>query len=247
MVNAIKSVLLFLLLCSTTQAQINLTYTKAKALVGITNPQQVGDRILVGADSLPSISNVVIIKATTTAKFLKLRARASLFQTVELEKIGTDEWLLTQPGKYAIEATSFDPDKGIDEKTIEVVLDGKVPTPPTPEPDPTPTPPNPPSPVPVDEFDNLGQRVAIWSSGCPKKTELAACYTKAVKQLREVPSATVNTVVAELIACRTTLLGADLPKYKTMVDNINIDLQARGAMGKAVYADYFEAISKGLL
>jgi len=144
-----KTILIvLLLLCSTAQAQIDLSFTKAKALVGITNPQQVGNRFLVGNDSLPSISNVLIIKATTSSKFLLIEANANLEEVVDLEKLeGRDnEYLLTQPGTYYITATSFDPDKGIDKKRIKVVLDGTVPTPPTP---PTPVPPTPdPTPTP---------------------------------------------------------------------------------------------------
>jgi hypothetical protein len=236
--------LVFATCCSIADAQIELSYTKAKSLTGITNPKQVGTRILVGADSQPTIANVAIIKATTPAKFLKLRARTSLFQSVELEKISNTEWLLSQPGKYAVEATSFDPEKGIDEKTIEITLDGS-PEPP-PEPGPTPPGPTPPSPVPVDEFDNIGQRVASWSAGLPKRPQVAACYVRAATRLQEDPVATVNVVSADLVNCRISLLGNEASSYKEFTEKLNIDLQSRWPMSKGTLADYFLAISKGL-
>jgi hypothetical protein len=242
------------LFASVAHAQIELSYTKAKSLAGVTDPRQIGDQFLVGADSQPTISNVAIIKATTPAKFLKLRARTSLFQTVELEKISNTEWLLSQPGKYAVEATSFDPDKGIDEKTIEVVLDGSPsppapgPTPPGPGPGPEPTPPPGPTPgpVPVDEFDNIGQRVASWSVGLPKKAQVSACYVRAATRLFEDPTATINSVSADLVNCRTSLLGNDASLYIALTDKLNADLKARWPMSKGTLADYFVAISKGL-
>jgi hypothetical protein len=229
--------------CSLAHAQIELTATKAKTLSGVTDPQQIGEIFLVGSDSSPSVANVIIIKATTTAKFLKLRARSSLFQTVDLKQIGSSEWLLLQPGKFAIEATTFDPEKGIDEKIIEVVLDGS-PSPPAPEP--SPPSPTPPGPLPVDEFDNIGQRVATWSATLPKRPQVAACYVRAATRLREDPIATVNSVSADLVNCRTSLLGSESLLYAKFTDNLNADLKARWPMSKGTLADYFTAIAKGL-
>ena len=141
-------VLLFLM-SSTCFGQIELSYTKAKSLVGVTAPRIIGDRIVVGEDSKPSVTSVAIITAKTTSKFVSLKARKSLFESGGLTKISDTEWILSGEGRWKVEATSFDPEKGIDEASIEIVI-GPAPDPgPTP-PDPGPTPPPDPTPTPKD-------------------------------------------------------------------------------------------------
>lgn len=144
------AIFLILLFGSRSFAQIEISYVQAKSLVGVTAPRLVGDRILVGDDSKPSVSQVAIISVKTPAKFVTLKARKSLFESAQLTKISDTEWILSGEGRWKVEATSFDPDRGIDEAAVEIVIGPRPGPTPDPEPDPKPDPtPEPPKDLPI--------------------------------------------------------------------------------------------------
>lgn len=136
----IRPLIAFLLLASTAFGQIDISWTTQKSVTGLVNPRTVGTRILVADESNPVASRVVIVKVVTAAKFVKLSARKSLFEFADLEKLSDNEWLITAPGKYLVEAVTFDPATGIDERRIEITFGEPEPVPP-PKPDPIPVPP----------------------------------------------------------------------------------------------------------
>lgn len=127
-------------------AQVETTVTRKKALLGVTNPQVQGNRILVGDDSNVSVSDVVLLEVKSDYKFQRLKARQN-GNRVEPEKLADNLYLFAGSGSYVCEITVFDPDKGIDDAEIKFDI-GTSPNPPTP---PRPTPPEPqPDVVPND-------------------------------------------------------------------------------------------------
>ncbi len=96
----------------------------------------------------------------THAKFVTLKAQATLFETVKVYELipnNDDEHLYVftgKPAKFLVTVTTFDPETGIKEDSKVVTIGKPEPTPdpdpdPNPDPDPDPNPdPNPP-PVPI--------------------------------------------------------------------------------------------------
>jgi len=137
--------------CTITSGELSLTSRPAKALTGVSQPEVIANVVLVGNDSVPVVSQVAIVKASTKAKFIRVRARNDLFNSTALSEISraTDEsgvthreYLLSGAGRYAVEAMTFDPESGIEEQTIEVLVGPSKPPQP-PEPTPVPVPPTP--------------------------------------------------------------------------------------------------------
>lgn len=220
-------------------AAVDVSVAKMKAIAGINAARVVEGAIIVSDDSKPVVTQVAILTVTTKAKFVRVKARKSLFEFGQVSKIGDSEWLLSGSGRYAVEVTAFDPELGIDEKVIDVEL-GEDPTPPGPGPGPDP------GPVPPDAFDNLGQRIAKASAGLPKRAEVAAVYRSFAKQLREEPLITVATAVEGAAKQRTSLLAGDAPKWNAFAELLTEDLKKRWPMAKGTLADYFDCIVVGL-
>jgi hypothetical protein len=242
----LQTLLVWLAVASCAIAQtsaIDASVEKARAITGVQSARIVGEAILIGEESKPVVSSVAILRVSTKAKFVKIKARRSLFDLGAVTKIGDGEWMLVGSGKYAVEITTFDPELGIDETVIEVVLGDPEPEPepPTPEPD-IPAP----GPMPPDAFDNIGQRVAKVTAGLPKRVEVAGVYRFGAKQLREEPLTTVNSAFDRIFAERASILGSDFEKYRPFVELISNDVKQRWPMSKGVLADYFDAVAVGL-
>lgn len=136
-----------------TTAAAQVTVDVKKSLVGVTKPEIVGDRIFVGADSNPSVSDVAVVSVDPAWKFqlLKFRRDGQRFQA---DKLTDTQWIVVGKGKYELAATLFDPEKGIFDDEYSFELGGS----PGPKP-PEPTPPEPgPSPAPIVE---TGFRVLV--------------------------------------------------------------------------------------
>jgi hypothetical protein len=153
------AIIVALLLSSGAAAQIKTSTTEKLALLGVTSPVVQGNRILVGADSNVAVSPVVILEVATDYKFKRLKARRD-GQRVEAEPLSETQWLFAGKGKYLVEITVFDPERGIDETELTFEI-GSGPKPPD-EPS-GPDDPNPPPPPPAGPFDNLAIRVATLS------------------------------------------------------------------------------------
>lgn len=239
----IRPLIAFLLLASTAFGQIDISWTTQKSVTGLVNPRTVGTRILVADESNPVASRVAIVKVVTAAKFVKLSARKSLFEFADLEKLSDNEWLITAPGKYLVEAVTFDPATGIDERRIEITFGEPEPVPP---PKPDPVPPPKPNPVPADEFGNIGQRASLLAVGLPKVSEVAVLYRNGAKRLASDPTASIDIVSAELRDRRLALLGAESTKYAALIAEIKKEQDARWPMGRGVFASFYAAIATGL-
>lgn len=140
-----------LLLCPFAQAQIELGYVLQKSMVGVTTPRIIGERILIGNDSKPTISQVAIVTVTCKER-VRVVARKSLQEFGTLEKLteGTNvetgvtvtEYLLSGSGTYLLDAMSFSFDRSLS-VTIGQPDPPIPPDPPDPGPNPPPVPPGP--------------------------------------------------------------------------------------------------------
>jgi|GEM_PF-3315865 len=221
---------------------ISVEIKKVKALSGLENLQTYQTLILFDDKSSLSFADAAKLNVSTSAKFVKVKARKNLFENAEIKKLTDYEYLLVGSGKYAVEITTFDPEKGIDEKTVVIEI-GETPAPaPVPNPTPNPTP----APIPDDKFDNIGKRVSQWSAGLPKKLEISALYKKVSKDLIENPLFTITETGIVITKEREQILGQDIIKYTKLLEDLNTDLRSRWPLSKQAYAEYLLAISKGL-
>lgn len=244
MLNKIVAVFIAILFSSIAFGEIDVEVSKTQALSGMTNPRIFKEFVFYEKPSEPKFISAAILKIKTEAKFVKVKARKTLFENGDVFKISNDEFLLVGSGKYAVEIATFDPEKGIDEKTVSVELGEEpqpVPGPDIPTPNPTPTP-----DVPDDKFGNIGKKVATWSAGLPKRLELANVYKEASKRLDEDPAATITQVGEDLLRKRIEVLGSDIEKYSSFTEKLSNDLKTIWPLGRKDYSEYLLAISKGL-
>jgi hypothetical protein len=95
---------------------------------------------------------VAEVTVKTSAKFLSVKAQASLFEGVKVYELiapaeGERRFVFTgKPSKFLVTVTAFDPETGIREESRVVTIG--VPTPEPPAPPNPPTPPTPPGPTP---------------------------------------------------------------------------------------------------
>lgn len=234
--------ILWLMLVIPAWAELDVTVVKSRVITGVANPRVVGDVVLYDGDQNPKVTPAAQITIVTDFKFVRVKARTSLFESSNIQQISPGVYLLTGPGKYALEVIAFDPEKGIDEKVVPVELGDIDPVPEPDKPEPTPNP----SPVPPDSFDNIGQRVAKATVGASKKADVAKIYRDGAKELRENPSVTVNGVFDKVFNQRTAIVSVDAEKWKAFIELLNLDVKARWPMSRGTVADYFTAIAIGL-
>lgn len=243
----LTSLLLFAMLNLSAIAQLEVRVSKVAVLTEAINARTINTYIVFDSeDSRPKFVPGALIDIDTKAKFVKVRARKSLFESTVAVKISEYQYLVLGSGKYAIEVTTFDPELGIDEQSINVEL-GFSPSPepePTPEPEPEPTPT--PNPVPDDQFNNLGKKTQNWSKGLPKRKELAAVYRDAAKLLTESPITTINDATLMIADSKNKLLGSEAVKYNVFFENLNADLRSRWPLSRGDLAAYMTCVAVGL-
>lgn len=157
--------------------------------------------------------------------------------TADIEQVDVGVYSVSKPGKHRVEVNAIGQNPLIwDDETVEVVVGDS----PAPEPGPD-------NPVGPDEFDNLGQRVARWSAGLPKRAEVGAVYLKHAKELVESPSSSVESVSKKLVAAVESTLAGDTA-WVEVRKNINADLRARwlSSNDKRWLSRYYVAIAAGL-
>jgi len=234
------SKLLVCLLVQVAFGDLSVNVTKSQVLCGLVNPRTVQTFILFEQEgSKPEFAPAAIIQVKTNSKFVRVKARKNLFEGTNVTKISDTDYLLLGEGKYAVEVTTFDPDLGIDEQILTVELG---PVTPTPEPTPIPVP----NPIPDDEFNNLGKRVSEWSKALPKRKEVAGIYRDVAKMLTENPIITINDATAILVESRGKILGSDLARYSTFLENLNADLRSRWPLSRGEFAKYLTIVALGL-
>ena len=84
------------------------------------------------------------------------------------------------------------------------------------------------------------------SAGLPKR-ELAAIYSAGASRAKNDRQATVDMITGDIIAQRSTVLGADYAAYSKLIDTINADIKSRwSVINKQTLSEYCTAIALGL-
>ncbi len=235
---------LLLCLASSAFGQVETTVTRKKALLGVTNPQVQGSRILVGDDSNVSVSDVVLLEVKSDYKFQRVKARVS-GNRVEPEKLGENVYLFAGSGKYEIEITCFDPDRGIDDAEIAFDI-GIKPTPPTP---PQPTPPEPKPEVVPNDY-GVGQLTYDMApADAANASKFAKAYRDGAGKLFGVGGlATIDKILADIQAAVAGRQCSDLTKceawgtWKTKLDAaIKAEQTRRGSFSRE---DWYKALTE---
>lgn len=161
-----RPLFVFLLLCTSTFAQINLVEQQTQVWSGFDAPVVREGRVYTGPFSKPRLERTdveVVVHQVVPYEFLQVQAeRIPTLESIELSEVdGTlNTWKFpadTVAGKYRVAAIAFDPKKGIATKRLDVTI-GK----PAPDPDPDPDPdPKPPEPTPDLPIAGQGLRVMI--------------------------------------------------------------------------------------
>lgn len=228
----------------------SLTPTRVNIASGYTNPRVVGPYVLHGDFSKPVVRTGALVTIETAS------AEQTLFELfaedtkagciVDLEKLPDGSRLLVGDSVYQLTAV-FDKPLVIKRLVVDLSL-----VPPKPNPDPKPEPPKPdpkpePKPdVPPDEFDNIGQQVAAWAVGLPRKNEVAVLYAQCATDLVST-TLSINACIAKMVKSRTeTLKPEELAAYQPLLDKLNADFKKRYPMPAQAAADYFNALAAGL-
>lgn len=139
----------FFLLQSIAYGQLSLEVTKKKAITLPAKPEVIDNVVFIELGTEPTIQEVALINVISDSKFVRVTARKNLLEVADLKKLNERQWLLTTSGTFLVEAFSFDPDKGLDEARVQVVLGIPDPTPPEPAPGPVPPSPTPDNVAPI--------------------------------------------------------------------------------------------------
>jgi hypothetical protein len=230
-----------LLLCSIAQAQVETTVTRKKALLGVTNPQVQGNRILVGDDSNVSVSDIVLLEIKSDYKFHRVKAKQN-GNRVEPEKLAEKVYLFAGAGSFVVEVTVFDADKGIDDSEVKFDIGGS--------PAPPPPPPPPPDEVVPNDY-NLGLLTFTETpADLPNAAKFAKAYRDGAGQLfgtdgrlRDISNivADINTVIAGR-QCSDQAKCEQWGKWKLKLDAAIKSEQAR--RGSFTREDWFAALSE---
>lgn len=207
--------LIALLACSISFGQVEVV--KKKSLLGVTSPEIVGNRIFVGNDSNPSVSDVAVVTVDKSYKFSLLKFKRD-GQRFEAEKLG-DGFIVTGKGSYELDATLFDSEKGIWNNEFKFTLGGAEP-----KPDP-PKPVDPPIPVPDGEF-GLASIAATRPNDANNVTIIGNAYRAAgnalfgIGNLRSVEQsvADINRVFANKV-CPSQDVCQQWAAWKGRIDN----------------------------
>lgn len=154
--------------------------------------------------------------------------------------------LVAGPGKYSVQFIFSDPETGIQTWTKVIVIDGPAPPEPGPEPEPDPDPT--PSPdVPDDEFGSIGRRVASWTAGKPKRSDIKAIYIEVAGKLESGRLLSINDAAGEILSrMKDALTEDERVQWKDFFTGIQADLDGRWPIPRQTYVEWLLAISKGL-
>ena len=154
--------------------------------------------------------------------------------TAVANQLSPGKYVVYEPGthEFLAQSINFDNFKWETKKVIVVVGKPEPPKPPTPD-------------VPADEFNNLGQRVAQWTTGLTKNEGMVGVYQMGVDRLRSDPTSTITMIAADMNTQSLLIRNGDA-SYNTFVSGINAELTAHWPMSRNSYADFLSAIVNGL-
>lgn len=249
-----RFVLMLLLLSVSAFAQVTPTVRIESYAEFTAPPRVVGNRIFYATESKKIEGQMGFVTLKGEADALQVDAERTVLegssvvtQYAGVEQIGRREFAITGVGTYTVKIAWFklfaDQSSGesyfkSNKLTPFQITLGTLP--------PDPDKPDVPTPdIPADAFDNLGQRVAAWSVGLPKRLEVGAIYAKYAKQLGSDQRMTIPQAFESASQERLSVLGADGPKYNDIVIKINAEVSKRVPMGKGVVVDFFNALARG--
>jgi hypothetical protein len=100
--------------------------------------------------------------------------------------------------------------------------------------------------VPPDEFDNIGQRVAVWTVGASKNREVGTVYKEVADEFRTRTDWTHNDAMAIINQRVNAIPGYNPAEYTEFKAGVNADIVTRWPMARGVLADYWTRIARGL-
>jgi len=240
-----RTILLFLFLCTTAQAQIKVDKVYA----------QYQPIIVECGTVLPENTKQQVIWDLTSKNKVSFR---EFNQTLAV-------W--AEPGTYNVEATVLlTTTKKIGDELVEILVPGgfkkyraefKVlgsgPAP-DPVPDPTPDPVPPPKPVPVvepDAYDNIGQRVFEWVPKSPPEAyaarlKMAMLYADLYSGLESGKYLSLDIAYSNFNVNKAAVMTPTIsPHWSTFGKNLVEDINKRN-LNRTQAIDYYKAVEKGL-
>lgn len=230
------------------EAQFTSRVEVKDGITGYVNVEVIGSLdaplLLVGPESQPKSTSTGIITVEAPINKLKLR----LYSNGKLVPTKADvptkrgdlylhRFVITQSGTFFGFVTGIDFEKkiSVDEDIPEFTVGPPLPPPP---------PPPPPQPdVPADRFDNIGQRVALWSSGLQDRVAVGSIYKTVAQRLLE-EAITTGEAAGFIKLQRTALVGND-PAWNQVIEKINADSNSRGVRDRLTLSEYWKCIAIG--
>lgn len=244
-----RTILLFLFLCATAQAQIKVdkVYAQYQPIIiecGAVLPENTKQQIIWDLSSKNKVSFREFNQALAVwAEPGTYNVEATVLLTTT-KKIGDEVVEILVPGGFKKYRTEF------------TVL-GTGPTPnPTPDPDPKPKPddPIPPPPKPTvdpDAFDNIGQRVNGWVPKVPpeaydSRLKMATLYQDLYSGLESGKYLTLDIAYSNFNSNKASVLTPTIAPYwapfgKNLIEDIN-----KRSLNRTQAIDYYKAVEKGL-
>lgn len=255
-----RFVLMLLMLSGSVFSQVTPTVRVESYAEFTSPPRVVGNRIYYATESKKTEGQMGFVTLKGEADALQVDAERTVLEGsnvvthyAEVEQIGRKEFAITGKGTYVVKVTWFKQFvdlsggesyfKSNKLAPFSITL-GMPDTPDKPDVPDVPAPDVPPD-VPTDGFDNLGQRVAKWSVGLPKRLEVGEVYKKYAIRLATDQSFEIVPAFTMAGKDRLALLGDDGPKYNDITNKINAEKDKRTPMGKGVVIDFLKALARG--
>lgn len=247
-----RSLLLALCLCQTAFADLSVevkrVYSVQTVVPSITTQLQLEDGTLIGSpvtvegdpetrERAPGAALLLKSDRDLTDSenvLVKVRCNTASFSRLASNLLYTDK-----PGRHLVMVMVLAQNPlAWDEQVVTVEIGPPPPPPPPPVP--------PPPPIPNDEFDNIGQRVFVWSAGVPDADRESAglIYAKYATFILQTPSATIESASAMLVAELDRMPNS--AQHKVYRENIGTDVQQRYPWTIKKAADYWRAVAAGL-
>lgn len=215
-------------LCS---QEIKATAVEKRILSGVDSAEVIDDRILVPLSGKIDAVPCAVVSIESAYKFTRIRARCNGTK-IDGVQLSDSRILYTKPGKYELEITGFDPEKGIDDQELAFEIGGEVP--PTPGPDPAPDPDQP------GKFDNLAAKVSAIAK------QMSADNKK-------ICTATIEHVVGQMKSYRFKQIAearAYIATQKNLFDARLYEFLKNDSAGRILGFDqavaYYEEVLRGL-
>jgi len=213
--------------------------------VGVEDIKSVGNLYLVPTDSAPSLSPIGYfeIEVPEGRELLARCRNAKDGSPVEMVSEAPGQYIIPGTGTFYVDVLILNAGKVEDWLQKTVTVEGSEPD----EPDEPDGPDEPDKPdVPTDRFDNIGQRVASWSTGLTDNVTLSNLYAKYANELINSPR-TIGQINEELNREINSIVS-NRSQYSTLFSKIEQDLTSRwsSSFTKAVLSDYWNAIARGL-